>query len=127
MSAQVTPTEAPSNRPLWRQSESNLPFCYLRVALTFQKALRIDIIRFHNLVFDGLKQLHGEVGRAIAIDILNFDRDAQEAILRVPACFSLKVQTALTIITECDSHPVRCDILQASSFLSTIACSSRRS
>ena len=41
-------------------------------------------VQFKMSMLEALKQLHGEVGKATVVDVLKFDDETHDAIIRVP-------------------------------------------
>ncbi|KAJ8046769.1 Ribonuclease P protein subunit p14 [Holothuria leucospilota] len=62
------------------------PFHYMKIKLDFLGAkANVDSDIFKSVIVDALSELHGDVGAAMSVDILYFDCETTEGIIRVPS------------------------------------------
>ncbi|OXB78705.1 UNVERIFIED_CONTAM: hypothetical protein H355_002670 [Colinus virginianus] len=72
--------------------------CYLRVRLELPDgAARPGAPQLKQLVLAALRELHGEVGAALPVDVLAYDEKSLSAILRVVSSGLVKLWSALTL------------------------------
>ncbi|XP_038054225.1 ribonuclease P protein subunit p14-like isoform X2 [Patiria miniata] len=86
---------------------------------------RIDSVQFRALVSKALHQLYGETGASIPVDILRFQDDTMEAILRVSGRSLVKVWSALTLLGEYAQEECAIRVTQVSPHLLALAVDSR--
>ncbi|KAG8430416.1 hypothetical protein GDO86_020653 [Hymenochirus boettgeri] len=57
---------------------------YMKVQLIFQgEGVHLSAVQFKQVIISALKDLHGEVGSSLPLDLLSFDEKTLCAILRV--------------------------------------------
>uniref|UniRef100_A0A8C3V5W4 Ribonuclease P/MRP subunit p14 n=1 Tax=Catharus ustulatus TaxID=91951 RepID=A0A8C3V5W4_CATUS len=72
---------------------------YLRVRLELPDGgARPNAAQFKQLVVTALKELHGEVGAALPVDVLTYEEKTLSAILRVISSGFVKLWSALTLL-----------------------------
>uniref|UniRef100_A0A8C6JZK8 Uncharacterized protein n=1 Tax=Melopsittacus undulatus TaxID=13146 RepID=A0A8C6JZK8_MELUD len=72
---------------------------YLRVWLELPDGgARPSAAQFKQLVVSALRELHGEVGAALPVDVLTYEEKTLSAILRVVSSGLVKLWSALTLL-----------------------------
>uniref|UniRef100_A0A8D0FEB8 Ribonuclease P/MRP subunit p14 n=1 Tax=Strix occidentalis caurina TaxID=311401 RepID=A0A8D0FEB8_STROC len=72
---------------------------YLRVRLELPDGgARPSVAQFKQLVVSALRELHGEVGAALPVDVLTYEEKSLSAILRVISSGLVKLWSALTLL-----------------------------
>ncbi|NWZ10925.1 RPP14 protein, partial [Agelaius phoeniceus] len=72
---------------------------YLRVRLELPDGgARPNAAQFKQLVVTALRELHGEVGAALPVDVLTYEEKTLSAILRVISSGLVKLWSALTLL-----------------------------
>ncbi|XP_040974668.1 PX domain-containing protein kinase-like protein isoform X4 [Aquila chrysaetos chrysaetos] len=72
---------------------------YLRVRLELPDGgARPSVAQFKQLVVSALRELHGEVGAALPVDVLTYEEKTLSAILRVVSSGLVKLWSALTLL-----------------------------
>ncbi|XP_034632660.1 ribonuclease P protein subunit p14 [Trachemys scripta elegans] len=99
---------------------------YLRVCLEFQEGgIRLNAAHFKQLVISALKELHGEVGAALPVDVLTYEEKTLSAILRVPSSGLVKLWSALTLLGSYQNRKCAFRVIQTSPFLLALSGNSR--
>ncbi|XP_040264240.1 ribonuclease P protein subunit p14-like isoform X2 [Bufo bufo] len=99
---------------------------YLKVQLVFEdKIVKISAAQFKSFILSALKELHGEVGASIPLDLLKFDGQTLYAILRIKSSGLVKLWTSLTLLGQYQGHQCSVRVLQTSPFLLALAGNSR--
>ncbi|NXO05591.1 RPP14 protein, partial [Rhinopomastus cyanomelas] len=72
---------------------------FLRVQLELPDGgARPSAVQFKQLVVSALRELHGEVGAALPVDVLTYEEKTLSAILRVVSSGFVKLWSALTLL-----------------------------
>ncbi|XP_065498713.1 ribonuclease P protein subunit p14 [Caloenas nicobarica] len=99
---------------------------YLRVRLELPDGeARPNVAQLKQLVVSALRELHGEVGAALSVDILTYDEKTLSAILRVISSGLVKLWSALTLLGSYQNRRCAFRVLQTSPFLLALAGNSR--
>ncbi|KAM3915514.1 ribonuclease P protein subunit p14 isoform 2-T3 [Leptodactylus fuscus] len=99
---------------------------YLKIQLVFQhKTIQISAAQFKSLILSALKELHGEVGASIPLDLLKYDKNTLCAILRIQSSGLVKLWTSLTLLRQYQGLPCCIRVIQTSPFLLALAGNSR--
>ena len=104
------------------------PYMYLKVGVDFESeenrvTLRIE--EFRLLISQCLKELYGDVGAAIQVDVLKYNSDNMAAILRVPSAGYVQLRSALTLCGSIMDNSCAIHVFQASAHLMALAYNSR--
>ncbi|KAI1234525.1 hypothetical protein IHE44_0003580, partial [Lamprotornis superbus] len=90
---------------------------YLRVRLELPDGgARPNAAQFKQLVVTALKELHGEVGAALPVDVLTYEEKTLSAILRVISSGFVKLWSALTLLGFYQNRRCAFRVLQAWNF-----------
>ncbi|XP_067907747.1 ribonuclease P protein subunit p14 isoform X1 [Heterodontus francisci] len=74
---------------------------YLKVGLEFEErspGLRLNAAHFKQLIVSALKDLHGEIGAALPVDVLRFEEETLAAILRVKSSITIAEFPTINIL-----------------------------
>lgn len=74
---------------------------------------------------EAIKQLFGEIGAATTIDILKFNPETLEAIVRVPKTFYIKLRGSLTLCGKYEGRPCIYFVRKTTSLLLALQGDSR--
>ncbi|XP_074861734.1 ribonuclease P protein subunit p14 [Carettochelys insculpta] len=99
---------------------------YLKLCLEFHETgIRLNAAHFKQLIFSALKELHGEVGATLPVDVLTYEEKTMSAILRVPSSGFVKLWSALTLLGSYQNRKCAFRVIQTSPFLLALAGNSR--
>ncbi|NXE05852.1 RPP14 protein, partial [Lophotis ruficrista] len=99
---------------------------YLRVRLELPDGgARPSVAQFKQLVVSALRELHGEVGAALPVDVLTYEEKTLSAILRVISSGLVKLWSALTLLGFYQNRRCAFRVLQTSPFLLALSGNSR--
>ncbi|NWZ38670.1 RPP14 protein, partial [Brachypodius atriceps] len=99
---------------------------YLRVRLELPDGgARPNAAQFKQLVVTALRELHGEVGAALPVDVLTYEEKTLSAILRVISSGLVKLWSALTLLGFYQNRRCAFRVLQTSPFLLALSGNSR--
>ncbi|XP_050306122.1 ribonuclease P protein subunit p14 [Anthonomus grandis grandis] len=70
---------------------------YLDVKLILQDPEEVPVAYLKKNILEALRELFGEIGATITIDILKFNPETLEAIIRVPESHYIKLRGSLTL------------------------------
>ncbi|NXG88365.1 RPP14 protein, partial [Stercorarius parasiticus] len=99
---------------------------YLRVRLELPDGgARPRVAQFKQLVVSALRELHGEVGAALPVDVLTYEEKTLSAILRVISSGLVKLWSALTLLGFYQNRRCAFRVLQTSPFLLALSGNSR--
>uniref|UniRef100_A0A8D0GIK1 Ribonuclease P/MRP subunit p14 n=1 Tax=Sphenodon punctatus TaxID=8508 RepID=A0A8D0GIK1_SPHPU len=102
------------------------PHHYMKVRLEFQEAgVRLNAAHFKQLVVSALKELHGEFGAALPVDVLTYEETSLSAILRVSSSGLVKLWSALTLLGSYQNRKCAFKVIQTSPFLLALSGNSR--
>lgn len=108
-------------------SKSKSTYSYLKVNLEFEDRENfVEDVRFKSIILKALKQLHGDTGAAIQVDVLRYEEKTMEAILRVHSSGLVKLWSALTLFSEYAGLTCAFRIQQVSGHLMSMAVNSRQ-
>ncbi|XP_050169143.1 ribonuclease P protein subunit p14 [Myiozetetes cayanensis] len=123
MAARAEPPPAEFERRVLR---SAAPHHYLRVRLELPDGgARPNAAQFKQLVVSALRELHGEVGAALPVDVLTYEEKTLSAILRVISSGLVKLWSALTLLGFYENRRCAFRVLQTSPFLLALSGNSR--
>ncbi|XP_051483811.1 ribonuclease P protein subunit p14 [Apus apus] len=121
--ARAEPPAATFERRVLR---SAAPHHYLRVRLELPDGgARPSAAQFKQLVVAALRELHGEVGAALPVDVLTYEEKTLSAILRVISSGLVKLWSALTLLGSYQNRKCAFRVLQTSPFLLALSGNSR--
>ncbi|XP_022104978.1 ribonuclease P protein subunit p14-like [Acanthaster planci] len=99
---------------------------YLKVTIEFENPDTIlNPVEFRALVSKAVRQLYGETGASIPVDVLRYQDITKEAILRVPGRSLVKCWSALTLLGEYAQESCAIRVNQVSPQLLALAVDSR--
>nr|CAL49377.1 ribonuclease P 14kDa subunit [Xenopus tropicalis] len=99
---------------------------YMKVQLEFNgEGAQLSATQFKLLVVSALKNLHGEVGSSLPLDLLSFDEKTLCAVLRVCSRGLVKLWSSLTLLGHYKNHECSIRVIQTSPFLLALAGNSR--
>ncbi|XP_065263388.1 ribonuclease P protein subunit p14 [Emys orbicularis] len=99
---------------------------YVKLRLEFQEGgIRLNAAHFKQLILSALKELHGEVGAALPVDVLTYEEKTLSAILRVPSSGLVKLWSALTLLGSYQNRKCAFRVIQTSPFLLALSGNSR--
>ncbi|XP_068598795.1 ribonuclease P protein subunit p14 isoform X2 [Brachionichthys hirsutus] len=102
------------------------PCHYMKVCLVLEDELtRPTAVELKHCLISGLKSLHGEVGAALAFDLLKYDEDSLTAFLRVCNGGLWKLWSSLTLLGSYQNQSCAFRVLQVSPFLLVLTGNSR--
>lgn len=111
-------------------TKGHLPYCYLKIKLEFQspsaaKDLGITASTLKHAIVMSMRGIYGELGSTETIDILRFNENSLEAILRVRHSYFVKVWSSLCLSGDFSGQQCVFRVLQVSAHLMGLACNSR--
>ncbi|XP_070559744.1 ribonuclease P protein subunit p14-like [Ptychodera flava] len=107
-------------------SKGAVDYFYLKTTLEFKdSSFQVDGLLFKAIIVKALLSMFGEVGAAIKVDVLKFDEDTGEAILRVHHSGIGKLWTALTLYNKYSQQECAFRVQQVASCLMALAVNSR--
>lgn len=99
---------------------------YVKICLEFQGGgIRLNAAHFKQLIISALKELHGEVGAALPVDVLTYEEKTLSAILRVSSSGLVKLWSALTLLGSYQNRKCAFRVIQTSPFLLALSGNSR--
>ncbi|XP_012865851.1 PREDICTED: ribonuclease P protein subunit p14 [Dipodomys ordii] len=99
---------------------------YMKVYLDFQDhGVEVNVAQFKQLLVSALKDLFGEVGAALPVDVLTFEEKTLSAILRVPSSGMAKLWSSLTLLGSYKGKKCAFRVIQVSPFLLALSGNSR--
>ncbi|XP_067397221.1 ribonuclease P protein subunit p14 [Emydura macquarii macquarii] len=99
---------------------------YMKIRLEFQEGgIRLNAAHFKQLIISALKELHGEVGAALPIDVLTYEEKTLSAILRISSSGLVKLWSALTLLGSYQNRKCAFRVIQTSPFLLALSGNSR--
>ncbi|KAM6169596.1 ribonuclease P protein subunit p14 [Rhynchocyon petersi] len=99
---------------------------YLKVCLEFQeRGVVLNAAQFKQLLISALKDLFGEVGAALPLDVLTYEEKTLSAILRVCSSGLVKLWSSLTLLGSCHGRKCAFRVIQVSPFLLALSGNSR--
>eukprot|EP00128_Syssomonas_multiformis_P001413 Colp12_sorted_trinity150504_noHs@23142 len=89
-----------------RTIKSQTEYAYFRVQLKFGTPVAtLEPSVFKNVLLTALRNLHGQVGASMQLDVLQYNAAEQSAILRVFSRDATKLWTALSMLSSYDNKP----------------------
>ncbi|XP_077984500.1 ribonuclease P protein subunit p14-like [Glandiceps talaboti] len=108
-------------------SKGPADYFYLKVSLEFEESgFQVDVLLFKAIIVKALLTMYGEVGAAITVDVLKYNEDSKEAILRVHNSGFSKLWSALTLFGQYLNKECVFRVHQVSSCLMALAVNSRQ-
>ncbi|MEJ1274286.1 ribonuclease P protein subunit p14 isoform X2 [Cricetulus griseus] len=99
---------------------------YMKVCLEFQEhGVGLNTAQFKQLLVSALKDLFGEVGAALPVDILTYEEKTLSAILRVCSSGLAKLWSSLTLFGTYKNKKCAFRVIQVSPFLLALSGNSR--
>ncbi|XP_019508360.1 PREDICTED: ribonuclease P protein subunit p14 isoform X1 [Hipposideros armiger] len=99
---------------------------YMKVCLEFQDCgVGLNAAQFKQLLISALKDLFGEVGAALPVDILTYEEKTLSAILRICSSGLVKLWSSLTLLGSCKGKKCAFRVIQVSPFLLALSGNSR--
>lgn len=99
---------------------------YMKVCLEFQEqGVALTVAQFKQLLVSALRDLFGEVGAALPVDVLTYDEKTLSAILRVCSSGLAKLWSSLTLFGAYKSKKCAFRVIQVSPFLLALSGNSR--
>ncbi|XP_005387357.1 PREDICTED: ribonuclease P protein subunit p14 [Chinchilla lanigera] len=99
---------------------------YMKVCLEFQDhGVGLNAAQFKQLLVSSLKDLFGEVGAALPVDVLTYDEKTSSAILRVCSSGMAKLWSSLTLLGSYKGKKCAFRVTQVSPFLLALSGNSR--
>ncbi|XP_024060641.1 ribonuclease P protein subunit p14 [Terrapene carolina triunguis] len=121
--AEPGPAPAASDRLVLKNGSGHH---YVKLRLEFQDGgMRLNAAHFKQLILSALKELHGEVGAALPVDVLTYEEKTLSAILRVPSSGLVKLWSALTLLGSYQNRKCAFRVIQTSPFLLALSGNSR--
>ncbi|XP_041518629.1 ribonuclease P protein subunit p14 [Microtus oregoni] len=99
---------------------------YMKVCLEFQEhGVELNAAQFKQLLVSSLKDLFGEVGAALPVDVLTYEEKTLSAILRVCSSGLTKLWSSLTLFGAYKNKKCAFRVIQVSPFLLALSGNSR--
>ncbi|EHB12970.1 Ribonuclease P protein subunit p14 [Heterocephalus glaber] len=99
---------------------------YMKVCLEFQDhGVGLNVAQFKQLLVSALKDLFGEVGAALPVDVLTYEEKTSSAILRVCSSGMVRLWSSLTLLGSYKGKKCACRVIQVSPFLLALSGNSR--
>lgn len=99
---------------------------YMKVCLEFQEhGVGLNVAQFKQLLISALRDLFGEVGAALPVDVLTYDEKTLSAILRICSSGLVKLWSSLTLFGAYKSKKCAFRVIQVSPFLLALSGNSR--
>ncbi|XP_007935469.1 ribonuclease P protein subunit p14 [Orycteropus afer afer] len=99
---------------------------YMKVRLEFQeRGIGLNAAQFKQLLISALKDLFGEVGAALPLDILTYEEKTLLAILRICSSGLVKLWSSLTLLGSYQGKKCAFRVIQVSPFLLALSGNSR--
>ncbi|XP_017655625.1 ribonuclease P protein subunit p14 [Nannospalax galili] len=99
---------------------------YMKVCLEFQEhGVGLNAAQFKQLLVSALKDLFGEVGAALPVDVLTYEEKTLSAILRVSSSGLVKLWSSLTLLGSYKNKKCAFRVIQVSPFLLALSGNSR--
>lgn len=98
----------------------------MKVCLEFQdQDVGLNAAQFKQLLVSALKDLFGEVGAAVPLDVLTYEEKTLSAILRVCSSGVVKLWSSLTLLGSYKGKKCAFRVAQVSPFLLALSGNSR--
>ncbi|XP_004702593.1 ribonuclease P protein subunit p14 [Echinops telfairi] len=99
---------------------------YMKVCLEFQdRGVGLSAAQFKQLIIWALKDLFGEVGAALPVDILTYEEKTLSAILRICSSGLVRLWSSLTLLGSYQGRKCAFRVIQVSPFLLALSGNSR--
>ncbi|XP_010641443.1 ribonuclease P protein subunit p14 [Fukomys damarensis] len=99
---------------------------YMKVCLEFQDhGVELSAAQFKQLLVSALKDLFGEVGAALPVDVLTYEEKTSSAILRVCSSGMVRLWSSLTLLGSYKGKKCAFRVIQVSPFLLALSGNSR--
>ncbi|XP_043564128.1 ribonuclease P protein subunit p14 isoform X4 [Chiloscyllium plagiosum] len=99
-------------------SRNSCLYHYLKVGLEFgetRPAFKVSAAHFKQLIVSALKDLHGEFGAALPVDVLRYEEETLIATLRVRSSGLVKLWSALTLLGSYQNQKCAFRVMQITS------------
>lgn len=98
----------------------------MKVCLEFQDhGVELSAAQFKQLLVSALKDLFGEVGAALPVDVLTYEEKTSSAILRVCSSGMVRLWSSLTLLGSYKGKKCAFRVIQVSPFLLALSGNSR--
>uniref|UniRef100_A0A8C8SSC5 Ribonuclease P/MRP subunit p14 n=1 Tax=Pelusios castaneus TaxID=367368 RepID=A0A8C8SSC5_9SAUR len=87
-----------------------------------EAGVRLSAAHFKQLVVSALRELHGEVGAALSVDVLTYEEKTLSAILRISSSGLVKLWSALTLLGSYQNKKCAFRVIQVKLYLSISPC-----
>ncbi|XP_051028894.1 ribonuclease P protein subunit p14 [Acomys russatus] len=99
---------------------------YMKVRLEFQEqGVELNAAQFKQLLVSALRDLFGEVGASLPVDVLTYDEKTLSAILRICSSGLVKLWSSLTLFGAYKNKKCAFRVIQVSPFLLALSGNSR--
>ncbi|XP_075222188.1 ribonuclease P/MRP subunit p14 a [Lycorma delicatula] len=100
---------------------------YLDITLSFEANCDIPVsaVDFKYHVVQSVKDVFGEIGASISVDVLKYDSSKKTGIIRCPASSYVKLRSALTLSSEYGGRCCSYTINNSSPLLISLLSNSR--
>ncbi|KAI9146437.1 hypothetical protein BKA69DRAFT_1044674 [Paraphysoderma sedebokerense] len=105
---------------------SGSEWSYVQLKVTFDPISNIDTLLLRTLISKSLQDFSGLFGSSIHIDVLTWDEDMNEGVIRVPNPDLTILWSSLTMMQDYNGKLVRIDVKQVSNYLCSILRSTKR-
>lgn len=107
-------------------SKNSSDYYYMKVCLEFQEpGVGLHVTQFKQLLVSALKDLFGEVGAALPLDVLTYEEKTLSAILRIYSSGFVKLWSSLTLLGSYKGKKCAFRVIQVSPFLLALTGNSR--
>jgi len=108
-------------------SKGNLEYMYFKIQIVFENPLpEFTAVQLKALLLNSVCDLFGEVGRSsVLCDILTYDVDSLQAVIRCPHCEASKFRSAITLCGSYANEYCAIHIIQVSNHLVGLDSNSR--
>ncbi|KAF4524099.1 hypothetical protein B566_EDAN007682 [Ephemera danica] len=110
-----------------RKQTKSSNFWYIDVSLAFSDQWRknLDIAHFKMQIIKAMKQLFGELGAAIPVDVMKYNQATGRAVLRCPTKNYVKLRSSLTLVSAFEGQKCVFKIHKASPSIISLLSNSR--
>lgn len=119
--------EGISNSTSRRKQTKSSDFWYIDVSLAFNDPWRknLDVAHFKMQIVKAVKQLFGELGAAIPVDVMKYNQATGRAVLRCPTKNYVKLRCSLTLVSTFEGQKCVFKIHKASPSIISLLSNSR--
>ncbi|GAB6029182.1 Ribonuclease P protein subunit p14 [Chamberlinius hualienensis] len=112
------------NRCVYSKEEPQ--FFYMKICFDSESKLDLDKIRLKSMLTLGLKELHGDVGASLLVDVLHYNQKDSTAILRIDNKGLTQVWSSLSWFQTFSGIKVNIRVEKVSSSLISLSTDSRK-